>query len=172
MQAITPPTNYLRAITTYSGKGVSKNGVKKSEHAIIYTGKEAPSTHPDEEPARGEEGMRKASIRVNLDHKTDKLDTMSRIDFGKVYTIQHNLKVRSLGKVHQQSMNSLFYLFHDVWKVHVGPSSSQQPRNIGGQTSGAFEATVDSSRNNEKDLQSARKKSKGGKTAGQGGNAR
>jgi hypothetical protein len=42
-------------ISTYGGQGVGKNGVVKSEHGIIYTGKDVPRLDPNELPRRNEE---------------------------------------------------------------------------------------------------------------------
>ena len=100
---------------TYGGQGVSKPGVKKSDHAIIYTGRDAPHETTEEAAVRGEEGMRPGAIRVDVDTKGDKLDVMSRIDFGKPHTIHHNLKVRSFGKVNRDSRTHLIYQFDAVW---------------------------------------------------------
>ena len=88
---------------------MSKKGVRKSEHAIIFTGKETPVPQLAEAPARHERGLLPQAIRVDGDDPTQKLDPMSRIDFGKVYTIEHNVKVRSMGKVNRASEGALLY---------------------------------------------------------------
>ena len=96
---------------TYGGQGVGKPKVKKSDHAIIYSGKSAPSSMRNEQPVRGERGMRPHSIRVVPDNKEEKLDPKSRIDFGKMHTIHHNLKVRPFGMVEAQSIPQLLNQF-------------------------------------------------------------
>jgi hypothetical protein len=103
-------------ITTYSGRGVAKRNVVKSEHAIIYTGRTPPQPRHDERPARGETGMRSISIRVDPDNQTDRLDPMSRIDFGGVHQVQHNIKTKSLGVVSRQSIEALQSQFANVWR--------------------------------------------------------
>jgi hypothetical protein len=131
-------SNYCSAlpIATYGKRGVGKPGVNKSEHAIIYSGKRAPEPLDSEAAARGENGMRPEAIRVDLDDKNDKLDPRSRLDFGKVHTIQHNIKVRYFGQVHKNSMRALINQFGNVWhaspkavvaqaEVIPGPSSSK-----------------------------------------------
>lgn len=94
-------------IVTYGRRGVTKPGVTKSEHGIIYTGRTAPDPMPEEAPARGEQPMRPDPICVNTDNREDKLDQLSRIDYGKVYTIEHNVKVQAFGEVRSKSVNSL-----------------------------------------------------------------
>lgn len=113
-------TDRPRSILTYNRQGVSKKGVVKSEHAIIHTGKHAPSPLETEFPKRGEQGLLPSPIRVDPDNPDDKLDSMSRLDFAKTYTIHHNVKVRSVGKVNRASMQALFNQFRAVWLNHVG----------------------------------------------------
>jgi hypothetical protein len=69
--------------------------------------------------------MLSRAIRVDVDVKTDKLDDMSRVDFGKVYTIEHNVKVKSLGKVNRDSLQPLLYQLRAVWANTVGISPQQ-----------------------------------------------
>lgn len=114
-----------RPIVTYGHQGVSKKGVNKSEHAIIHTGKKIPAALPQELPERGERGLLPQPIRVDPDDPEQKLDPMSRVDFAKVYTIQHNVKVRSLGKVNRTSMQPLLYQFKTVWSKYFGDSAPE-----------------------------------------------
>ena len=111
--------NYCSAlpITSYGHRGVGKPGVKKSEHSIIFTTKTAPELMPQELPQRGEDGMRPQAIRVDPDDPIDKLDALARLDYGKVHTIQHNIKVKSFGKVHAKSVITLVTQFGDVWRT-------------------------------------------------------
>ena len=62
-------------IAKYSGQGVAKAGVTKSDHSIIYTGKTPPQPLPEEEPGTGEFGMQPVPIRVDMDNNTEKLDS-------------------------------------------------------------------------------------------------
>jgi hypothetical protein len=103
-----------RPVLTYGGHGVSRHKVKKSDHAIIYSSKSPPKAMEQESPKRGEEGMRPNSIRVDPDEKEDKLDPVSRIDFGKPHTVHHNLKVRPFGMVNEKSMSHLLSQFKAV----------------------------------------------------------
>lgn len=73
---------------------------------------------------RGEEGMLSISIRVEVDDKTDKLDIMSRIHYGKIYTIEHNVKVRSLGMVNNSHRTALLTQFHTVFSRRIGVSAA------------------------------------------------
>lgn len=125
-----------RPVLSYNGQGVAKSGVKKSEHAIIFTGKTAPQPTKGERPVRGEAGMRPRSIRVDPDDAGTKLQAMSRIHFGRVYTIEHNIKVASFGMVNRDSIDALVYQFRDVWMNDIPAGPSQGP------PAGAAEAAV------------------------------
>jgi hypothetical protein len=104
-------------INTYGGRGVAKRGVKKAEHAVIYTGRTLPRIRTDEVPGRQETGMLSTPIRVDPDNMDEQLDPMSRIDFGGVTKIQHNCKVKSLGLVNSASMDALQLQFREVWDM-------------------------------------------------------
>ena len=60
--------------------------------------------------------MRPVSIHVDPDHRELSLDPRSRLNFGKVYTIDYGVKVKSIGTVSRTSMRGLVYQFRDVWK--------------------------------------------------------
>ncbi|KAI7222729.1 hypothetical protein KC333_g925 [Hortaea werneckii] len=113
--------NYCSAlpIVSYGDQGVSKEGVNKSEHAIIYTGEHAPKPTRFEEPRPGERPMRPTPLRVVADdpkHPTmGRLTSMSRIDFGKVHTVQYNVKVRPFGRIHPKSKQNLLSQFYNVF---------------------------------------------------------
>lgn len=118
-------------ITTYSNRGVARVGATKCEHCIVYTGREPPNPQYDELPARGERGMVEPSIRLVLDEPTAKLSPMSRLNLVRVCTIEHDMKVRPLGMVHQTSMPALLSHLSHFWdfkrSLAVSPSFGSIP---------------------------------------------
>lgn len=118
-----------RPIVTYGRQGVAKRGVKKVEHGIIYTGKVAPQPSSAELPARGETGMQPVPIRVDADEKSERLDPLSRVNYGRVYTVEHNVKVATFGMVHASSMDHLKNQFRDVWAANNAPGPVTRPGN-------------------------------------------
>jgi ankyrin repeat protein len=106
-------------ITTYGGRGVPKQNVVKSDHAIIYTSKAAPLTRKTELPGPGEAPMRRIPIRVDLDHATEQLDVLSRINLAKIYAIEHNFKTKSCGFVNKDFLEALRQQFEDVWRARM-----------------------------------------------------
>lgn len=88
-------------IISYGSRGVAKPGIKKSDHAIIYTGNE-PAPMEGETP-----GLKSEAIKVQPAGLGERLKDESRIDFGKVYTIEHDIKTRPFGKVDPAFMQTL-----------------------------------------------------------------
>jgi hypothetical protein len=96
------------SINTYVGRGVAKPGVIKSEHVIIFTGSTPPEPTEDEMATkRGEAPMRPIAIKVDADSPSERLDPMSRLDLGGVTNVQHNIKVKALGRVNIGSLDAL-----------------------------------------------------------------
>lgn len=81
-----------RQISTNGGKGAAKTGLKQGEHAIAYTSAVPP-------PPLLEERLSKEPIRINAVDQTEKLDATSRINLGKVYPVEHNVKICEVGMV-------------------------------------------------------------------------
>lgn len=104
-------------IQTYGGRGVGKQYVVKSDHAIIYTGNKEPKQHKDEYPREGEAPMLSPGLRVDPKTRSEKLDPNSRINFNKIYTIEHNVKVYEFGEVHRDSRRTLQKHFQACWQI-------------------------------------------------------
>ena len=124
--------NYCSAlpITSYGHRGVGKPGVNKSEHSVIHTTKNPPEPLPAELPLRGEDGMRPHAIKVDSDDPIDKLEALSRLDYGNVHTIQHNIKVKAFGKVNPKSMFALTNQFGNVWRTLPAPGQASTSRDV------------------------------------------
>lgn len=75
-----------------------KKGVHANEHAIIWTDK-APVMFKGED----KKGMTKAPIRVAPFSSRHKLDEASRLNYAKLYTVEYNVKVWFVGRIHQDS---------------------------------------------------------------------
>ena len=90
------------AIMTYSKKATAKPGVKADDHAIIYTG----NTVPKE--VNGEEKLYRKAIRVVPSSPQHKLAPESRVNYAKVYTVEHNTKVWFIGEIHPGSEKTFF----------------------------------------------------------------
>ncbi|EXJ61547.1 hypothetical protein A1O7_01975 [Cladophialophora yegresii CBS 114405] len=88
-----------------SGRRVGNDGAQA--HAIVYSSrwKDPPAALP------GEPRFKKKPIAVDLMNNQE-LSNTSRIHFGKIHSIEHNIKVMNIGYVAQRSMAD----FQTYWK--------------------------------------------------------
>jgi hypothetical protein len=93
--------NSIRSISTYSGQGVAKAGVRPSDHAIIHMAGTRPQLRVNEPP------MTKEPLTVTPASPDEKLDVMSRINFGKIYTVEYNVKIKEVGMLRGESKRRL-----------------------------------------------------------------
>ncbi|KAF2453993.1 hypothetical protein BDY21DRAFT_354755 [Lineolata rhizophorae] len=104
-------------IATYGGQGCSKPGVKVADHAVIFSG-DPTTTPPTSLSNEGE--FTKRPIRVELGRNVDPeefaLDPMSRINFAKAYTVEHNVKVIGIGVVAEEH----HHLLHSYFRSALG----------------------------------------------------
>lgn len=96
-----------RPINTYSGRGTTKSGLKAENHAVIYIG-QRPGL------LQGERGITKRAIEVVPARPEIKLNAASRVDFGTVQTVQHNVVVCEVGIVSERSMPYLQEYWNDA----------------------------------------------------------
>jgi hypothetical protein len=88
-------------ILTYGGQGATKPGIRVSDHGIVYPANE------DRPLAAPGELLGRHALGVVIDEPGETLDPMSRIDYGKVYTVQHNIKVMNVGRIDAAHMKYL-----------------------------------------------------------------
>lgn len=88
-------------IQTYRKQGTTKSRVNLENHAIVYAAGSEPKLLPQEQPP----GM--GAFPITLGDKSVTIDPSSRLNFGKVYTVEHNIKVRNVGKVEKESLPRL-----------------------------------------------------------------
>lgn len=105
-------------IQTYGGQGANKRDVIIKNHTRIYT--EWPGS--PEPPCIGNEEkfMNKRSIRMvpmNQNPQNETLDPASRINFGKSYTVEHNVRVLGIGKIHDDDEHMLMHYYKDVHEL-------------------------------------------------------
>jgi len=89
-----------------------KSGANLSSHAIVYMSKEGDK---NPEPHAGED-LILDPIRVVPKSDRDKLHPDSRINYAKLYTVEHNVKVFFIGEVHKKSSGRLMIAFNTVWE--------------------------------------------------------
>jgi hypothetical protein len=98
-------------IYTYGEQGVLKSGLSDSDrkaHAVIHMTGARPTDLQDEHL------MNKEPIAVDPASPDQKLNEWSRLDFRRVYTVEHNVKVKNIGRVAKRSMPYLQNYFKEV----------------------------------------------------------
>jgi hypothetical protein len=75
--------------------------VNPREHAVIYMRPSEPFNNSSEPR------ITKEPLEVRPAAHDQKLDKMSRLNFGRVYTVEHNVKVMPVGKISDGSMPRL-----------------------------------------------------------------
>ena len=93
----------IRPIQTYRRQGTLRLGVIAEDHGIIYTGISG-SKPPD--LLLGENGLTKGALRVEP-NGDEALDDTSRVNYGKIYKVEHNVKVLNIGVVAPEHLKLL-----------------------------------------------------------------
>lgn len=121
---------------------------QQKSHAIIFTSDEAPEPQPEEKRLL-------QPIRILPINRRQKLDSAARLNYAKLYTIEHNVKVWFIGQVHPKSehqlvkdYNSIHQLLPDRRKTKPrgGTTSRQHP-------STSYETTASPSLNSHQQQQ-------------------
>jgi hypothetical protein len=89
-------------ISTYSGQATTKHGIAASEHAAVLPVGSTFQPHPD-----GESQLLKEALFVKVESPEVTIDSASRINFGKLYTIEYNIRIRTIGRVVGESIAKL-----------------------------------------------------------------
>ncbi|KAF2134753.1 hypothetical protein P153DRAFT_362491 [Dothidotthia symphoricarpi CBS 119687] len=117
------------SIQTYGNRGVPQNK-EKYHHAIMFTGNQPPQPLPSEQPRIGELGMG-TPIHVEASRPYNRMDPLSRVNFVKVYTIEHNVKVEDFGRVNPLWEHTFLSQFYAHWGIpfHMGlPPATRGPQ--------------------------------------------
>ncbi|KAG5980452.1 hypothetical protein E4U55_004014 [Claviceps digitariae] len=103
-----------RPILTYGGKACNKNGVKPAKHGII---------HEHGQKARmldGEPKLGFPAVQAHITEDGERLCKESRVNYSKLVTVEHNVKVFFIGSVAPESWPQVADAVNDCWyqKVH------------------------------------------------------
>ena len=101
-------------ISTYSQQGTTKPGIFPNQHApVVLQGYEAVVY-------QGEDGL-KERIEIKRENVEVDISPASRINFAKPYTIEHNVKVKNIGRVVGESVRRLEQHFAEFLGFQVVP---------------------------------------------------
>lgn len=115
------------AVHTHQSQGVARVA-RKEQYGIIHTGSIAPRPTLAELPRPGQLPMQPEPVRVLPDLNEDALDPMSRLNYAKVYTIEHRIPVKPFGIIESNSRMILSNQLRNVLGMDIGPQQAPQPR--------------------------------------------
>lgn len=75
-------------------------------------------------PGEREKGLTKTPIRATLSYTPYDLDKAARLDYAKIYTVEHNVKVFFIGKIHADSTSQFQTDYNLVHSSMLAPSLS------------------------------------------------
>jgi hypothetical protein len=90
------------SITTFGGKGATKASRGRArDFVVLYpAGVEAPEPFP-------EENIDRKPLAVIIEEGQQYISPVARVDCGRIYTVEDNLKVMKIGRVHPDSLGDL-----------------------------------------------------------------
>jgi len=101
---------------------VLKPGVHSEDHAVVYSSrKEGPYLLEGEKRL-----MSKLPIRIEVTSEAEKLDPLSRLNYAKLYTVEHNVKVFFIGQVARKYERDLIIAYNEAHpQLEPGPQVHQ-----------------------------------------------
>lgn len=95
---------------TYGHQGTLKKGITVDTHGIVYTGDKPPK------PLKGESRLSWPPVQIIGHSKRDKLSSKSRVNYAKIYTVEHNVKVLFVGKIAKECQHQFRKAVNEVWE--------------------------------------------------------
>ncbi|KAJ3940125.1 uncharacterized protein N0V96_010135 [Colletotrichum fioriniae] len=96
-------------ILTYQGKACNKRGVKAHKHGMIYS-------HKLHRPLRDEPKLGFPPVRAKITIEGEKLAKESRVNYSKLVTVEHNVKVFFIGYISPDDFEDVEYAVDDCWE--------------------------------------------------------
>ena len=87
-------------ISTYGGQATTKPGINPADHAAVVQEGTTAARHSGE-------NLVHEPIEVKIEDRDVSIHAMSRINFAKIYTVEHNIKVRNVGRVTSESLQEI-----------------------------------------------------------------
>lgn len=100
----------FRPILTYGGKACKKKGIKPEKHGIV-TERGVKTKRLDGEPKLGF-----PTIRIKINVEGERLARESRVNYSKIITVEHNVKVRFIGYVTDDDYELVVDAVNECWQ--------------------------------------------------------
>lgn len=97
-------------IFTYGGQGCKKKGVKSEKHGIITQMGHKARLVP------GEPKLGMPTVRVKMIAEGESLAWQSRINYSKLITVEHNVRVFFIGRIHDADYESVYDAVNLCWE--------------------------------------------------------
>ncbi|GAP90778.1 hypothetical protein SAMD00023353_4700310 [Rosellinia necatrix] len=109
-------------ILTYDRRGCSKKGVRPNKHGIIYAMGQKPR------PLKGEPNLGFDPVPLDIYVEGETLARESRVNYSKLVTIEHNVKVFFIGRIPQSYFESVRSAVDQCWAEKMHKSSKKSRR--------------------------------------------
>lgn len=120
-------TNDSRPILTYIRQGCNKRGVKPLKHGIIHEYGTKARLLPDEPTL----GFR--PVRLEIKAAGEKLSRESRVNYSKLVTVEHNVKVFFIGNINAEDFDDTVPQAVDrCWQEKIHKRVKRQLHNVKG----------------------------------------
>ncbi|KAM0354175.1 hypothetical protein ACHAPU_001210 [Fusarium lateritium] len=103
-------------ISTYGRKGCKKSGVKAEQHGIV-----AESSNQSPSPLHNEPTLGFPPVRVHIYEPGERISPESRVNYAKLTTVEHNVKVLFIGRVINSDYDIVTHAVNSSWakKMHT-----------------------------------------------------
>ncbi|GAO19955.1 hypothetical protein UVI_02051810 [Ustilaginoidea virens] len=98
-----------RPILTYGGKACNKHGVKPAKHGIVYEHGHKPHM------VSGEPKLGFPPVQATITEDGERLSKESRVNYSKLVTIEHNIRVFFIGSIMPNSLDIIKEAVNDCW---------------------------------------------------------
>ncbi len=98
---------------TYAKRGCKKRGVNPRLHGIAYPAGTKPR------PLAGEPELGFKPISIKLEIEDELIAKESRVNYARLVTVEHNVKVHFIGHVPKESYNTVHYAVGKAWNLRA-----------------------------------------------------
>lgn len=102
--------NPARPILTYERRACTKRGVKPRTHGIIYPDGAKPRT------IQGEPQLGFRPVKIELDYPSERIVKESRVNYSKLVTVEHNVRVFFIGRISPEDMQTVHQSVDNCWE--------------------------------------------------------
>ncbi|RYP69534.1 hypothetical protein DL771_006049 [Monosporascus sp. 5C6A] len=119
------PRGSSSPISTYESKACTKRGVRASKHGIVY---ELAKHKRPPRPLKKEPELGFEPVALEIYVPNEKIQLESRVNYSKLVTIEHNVKVFFIGRVVQQHLDYVQNAVNECWGKKRSERSTRKHR--------------------------------------------